>query len=143
MIKSVYVSKIFISLLVVVLSPLIIVAQEKTTTVQKKPVKSAKTLYGTASYYSNKFEGRRTANGETFSQKKFTAACNALPLGTWIKVTNIKNGKTVIVKTNDRLHPKMKRVVDLTRAAAQKLGFISSGLTRVKVEVLGKKPPQK
>jgi rare lipoprotein A len=78
MIKSVYISRIFISLLLVVVTPLIVVAQQKTTTEQKKPVKSAKTLYGTASYYSNKFEGRRTANGETFSQKKFTAACNAL-----------------------------------------------------------------
>jgi rare lipoprotein A len=114
---------------------------QEVTVEQKKPSKSSKILYGTASYYSNKFDGRKTANGEIFSQKKFTAACNALPLGTWIKVTNLKNGKTVTVKTNDRLHPKMKRIVDLTRAAAQKLGFISSGLTRVKVEVLGKRQP--
>ncbi|MBP6431916.1 MAG: septal ring lytic transglycosylase RlpA family protein, partial [Ferruginibacter sp.] len=108
---------------------------------QKKPLKSSKILYGTASYYSNKFDGRKTASGEIFSQKKLTAACNILPLGTWIKVTNLKNGKSVTVKTNDRLHPKMKRIVDLTRAAAHQLGFVSSGLTRVKVEVLGKKAP--
>jgi rare lipoprotein A len=106
----------------------------------KKSSKSTKILYGTASYYSNKFEGRKTANGEIYSQKKLTAACNVLPLGTWVKVTNLKNGKTVVVKTNDRLHPRMKRIVDLTRAAAQKLEFIASGITRVKVEVLGKKP---
>jgi rare lipoprotein A len=97
------------------------------------------TLFGQASFYSNKFEGRRTANGETFSQKKFTAACNSLPLGTWIEVTNLRNNKTVIVKTNDRLHPSMKRVVDLTYAAAKKLDFISAGLTKVKVVVLNKK----
>lgn len=97
-----------------------------------------RTLFGQASFYSNKFEGRRTANGEIFSQKKFTAACNSLPLGTWIEVTNLRNNKTVIVKTNDRLHPSMKRVVDLTHAAAKKLDFISSGLTRVKVVVLNK-----
>jgi rare lipoprotein A len=109
---------------------------------QKKSVKASKILYGTASFYSNKFDGRKTANGEIFSQKKYTAACNVLPLGTWIKVTNLKNGKTVTVKTNDRLHPKMKRIVDLTRAAAKQLGFISSGLTRVKVEVIGKKAPK-
>jgi rare lipoprotein A len=115
---------------------------QDTNVQQKKTQKSSKILYGTASFYSNKFEGRKTANGEIFRQNKLTAACNALPLGTWIKVTNLKNGKTVTVKTNDRLHPKMKRVVDLTRAAAQKLGFISSGLTRVKVEVMGKKAPK-
>jgi rare lipoprotein A len=105
-----------------------------------KPAKKgvSKLLYGTASFYSNKFNGRKTASGEIFSQAKFTCACNVLPLGTWLKVTNIRNGKSVIVKVNDRLHPKMRRLVDLTRAAAQKLGFVNSGLTRVKAEVLGK-----
>lgn len=108
-----------------------------------KSVKSnTRILYGMASFYSNKFNGRKTASGEIFSQNKFTCACNVLPLGTWIKVTNLRNGRSVVVKTNDRLHPKMKRIVDLTRAAAQKIGYISSGLTRVKVEVLGKKLPK-
>jgi rare lipoprotein A len=97
-------------------------------------------LYGLASFYSNKFNGRKTANGEIFSQSKLTCACNVLPLGTWIRVTNLANGNKVIVKTNDRLHPAMKRLVDLSRAAARKLNYESSGLTRVKVEVLGKKP---
>lgn len=97
-----------------------------------------KVLYGLASYYANSFHGKLTANGEVFSQDKFTAACNVLPLGTWIKVTNLKNGKTVTVRTTDRLHPRMKRIVDLSRVAAQKLGYIKQGLTRVKVEVLSK-----
>jgi len=101
--------------------------------------KEGAVLFGQASFYSNKFHGRMTANGETFDQTHFTAACNSLPLGTWIQVTNLRNGKIVVVKTNDRLHPKTRRLVDLTRAAAQKLGFISSGLTRVKVEVLDQK----
>lgn len=114
-------------------------AQDSVKTHQPKP----KVLYGTASYYSNKFNGRKTANGEIFSQQKLTAACNVLPLGTWIRVTNLRNGRSVVVKVNDRLHEKMKRVVDLSRAAAEKLGFIRSGLTRVKVEVLGKKKPEK
>ncbi len=105
---------------------------------EKKSKKVTKTLFGQASFYSNKFEGRRTANGETFSHKKLTAACNSLPLGTWIRVTNLKNDKSVIVKTNDRLHKKTKRLVDLTLSAAKKLGFVSSGLARVKVEVLSK-----
>lgn len=100
-----------------------------------------KVIYGVASFYANKFHGRKTASGEIFSQNKFTCACNVLPLGTWIRVTNLRNGRSVVVKTNDRLHPKVKRVVDLTRVAAEKLGYVSSGLTRVKVEVLGKKPP--
>jgi rare lipoprotein A len=109
----------------------------------KKPPKnnSGKILTGIASFYSDSFNGKQTANGEIFSQKKMTCACNVLPLGTWIRVTNLKNGKSVVVKTNDRLHPRMKRIVDLTRAAAQQLDFIVSGLTKVKVEVLGKKKP--
>ena len=103
----------------------------------------AKILYGTASFYSNSFNGRKTASGEVFSQQKLTAACNVLPLGTWIKVTNLRNGKSVTVKINDRLHAKMTRVVDLSRKAAIKLNYIKSGLTRVKVEVIGKNNPAK
>lgn len=101
--------------------------------------KPPKTLVGTASYYADKFNGRQTANGEIYDSKKMTAACNQLPLGTWIRVTNLSNNRSVVVKTNDRLHPKMQRVVDLSRAAAEKLGYIGKGLTRVKVEVLQKK----
>ena len=108
-------------------------------------VKAAKPkiLYGTASFYSNSFNGKKTANGEIYSHKKMTAACNVLPLGTWIKVTNLRNGKSVVVKTNDRLHSKMKRVIDLSREAADKLDYVKSGLTRVRVEVIGKKKPEK
>lgn len=115
---------------------------QQDTAVKSKPGGSKKLLYGMASFYSNKFNGRKTASGEIFSQNKLTCACNVLPLGTWVKVTNLRNGKWVIVKTNDRLHPRMKRIVDLSKAAAVKLGYVSSGLTRVKVEVLGKKMPK-
>ena len=97
-------------------------------------------LYGTASYYANKFEGRLTANGEVFTQQKMTAACNVLPLGIWIKVTNLYNGRSVIVKVNDRLHYKNKRLVYLSKIAAKKIGYTGGGLTKVKVEPLGKKP---
>jgi len=100
---------------------------------------NTKTLYGQASFYSQKFEGKKTASGQIFKHKKFTAACNTLPLGTFIKVTNLKNGKTVVVQTNDRLHVKTKRLIDLTLAGAKRLGFVASGLTKVKVEVLGEK----
>lgn len=116
-------------------------AQADTAKAANKALKTKKVFYGQASFYSNKFQGRKTANGEIFDQKKLTCACNVLPLGTYVKVTNLRNGRSVVVKTNDRLHPRMKRIVDLTRAAATKLGFVSSGLTRVKIEVIGKKAP--
>jgi rare lipoprotein A len=103
--------------------------------------KLPKVLYGTASYYANKFQGRTTANGEVFDQQKMTAACNVLPLGTWIRVTNLRNSRSVIVRVTDRLHARMTRLVDLSRAGAEKLNYVQSGLTRIKVEVLGKKKP--
>ena len=109
----------------------------------KKATPKAKIQYGMASFYSNKFNGRKTANGEIFSNLKLTAAHNPLPLGTYVRVTNLRNGRTVTVKINDRLHHRNKRIIDLSRAGATKLGFIKSGLTRVKIEVLGKKPPSK
>jgi rare lipoprotein A len=98
-------------------------------------------LYGTASYYGGKFNGRQAANGEVFNQNRLTAACNVLPLGTWIKVTNLRNGRVVTVKVIDRLHVRMKRVVDLSKSAAQQLGYTHAGLTKVKVEPLGAKKP--
>ena len=93
-------------------------------------------LYGLASFYAEKFQGRTTASGETFSQVELTAACNVFPLGTFLKVTNLKNHKSIIVKTNDRLHPKTKRLIDLSLSGAQKLDYVSRGLTRVKIEVV-------
>lgn len=92
--------------------------------------------YGLASFYAKKFSGRKTSNGSRYNSVKFTAACNVLPLGTWVKVTNLKNKKTVIVFINDHLHYKNKRLIDLSKSAAEKLAFISRGITRVKVEVL-------
>ena len=115
------------------------VAQRKVLKSKSKKYKTTRVFYGEASFYSGKFNGRHTANGEIFSQKKFTCACNVLPLGTWVKVTNVKNKKFAILKVNDRLHPKTRRIVDLTKADAVKLGFASSGVARVKVEVIGKK----
>lgn len=112
------------------------------TAIVKAGKGKAKIQYGIASYYSNKFNGRKTANGEIFNQQKFTAAHNSLPLGTYVRVTNLRNKRAVIVKINDRLHARNKRLIDLTKAAAQKLGFVKAGLTRVKLEVLGKKPPK-
>ena len=98
-------------------------------------------IYGLASFYGNQFEGRPTASGEIFTQTRYTCACNMLPLGTWVKVTNVKNGRSVIVKVNDRLHPRMRRIADLSKSAAKQLGYLSWGITRVKVEVYGKARP--
>jgi rare lipoprotein A len=113
------------------------IAQQKTSG-NKKIGKSDKSdiRYGVASFYADKFNGRKTASGQIFSQDKLTCACNVLPLGTWVKVTNMSNGKSVKLLVNDRLHPRMRRLVDLSKSAAKKLGFVSSGLVKVKLEVL-------
>lgn len=92
--------------------------------------------YGMASFYASKFHGRKTASGEIYRNELFTAACNVLPLNTWVRITNLSNNNSVIARINDRLHPKNKRLVDLSKSAATQLGYVSNGLTKVKVEVL-------
>jgi rare lipoprotein A len=124
------------------LFPLLVKAQEPVASaIQAKAPASPKKIiikYGIASFYAKKFNGRTTSNGAVFSSAKMTAACNVLPLGTWVKVTNLRNDRSVVVEINDHLHHKNKRLIDLSKTAAQKLGFVSHGITRVKVEVLGK-----
>lgn len=97
---------------------------------------------GTASYYANKFEGRKTSSGEVFSQKKLTAAHKSLPFGTLVKVTNLSNDSVVIVKINDRLPKSSKRMIDLSYAAAEQLNFIRKGLTQVKIEIISAEQKQ-
>ena len=94
------------------------------------------TQEGMASYYADKFEGRPTASGEKYKHNKLTAAHKTLPFGTVIKVTNLKNGKSVTVKVNDRGPFVEGRIVDLSKSAAEQLDFIIDGLTRVKVEIV-------
>ena len=120
-----------------------VTAQQDSTKPVKKSNSKSKIQYGLASFYSNKFNGRKTANGEIFNNQKLTAAHNTLPLGTYVRVTNLRNKRSVVVKINDRLHHKKKRIIYLSRDAATKHGFIKSVLTRVKVQVLGKKPTSK
>lgn len=96
----------------------------------------AKTETGTASFYHDKFVGRKTANGEIFTQDKMTAAHKSLPLGTWVKVTNLRNDSTIIVRINDRMPYNSKRSIDLTETGASKLNFIASGLTKVLIEII-------
>ncbi len=104
--------------------------------VTKTPKKKIIIKYGTASYYAKKFDERRTANGGIYRSSEYSAACNVLPLNTWVKITNLKNERSVIVKIIDRLHARNKRLIDLSRIAARELGYLSRGLTKVKLEVL-------
>jgi len=92
---------------------------------------------GLASFYADKFVGRKTANGETYHHAKKTAAHPKLPFGTIVKVTNIENQKLVIVRINDRGPFKKGRIIDLSKSAAEQLGFVNKGLAMVKVEVVG------
>lgn len=96
---------------------------------------------GLASYYSDWFVGKKTANGEKFSQTKLTCAHNSLPFGTKLRVTDIKTGNFVIVRVNDRLHRNNPRLVDLSKAAAAKLvGLRKQGVMTVSVVVMKEKP---
>ena len=93
---------------------------------------------GYASYYGAEFAGRRTASGETFDPEGLTAAHRDLPFGTKIRVTNLDNGRSVVVRVNDRGPYVAGRIVDLSSAAARELGMLRSGLARVHLEVLGR-----
>lgn len=110
-------------------------AQHSTT---KKAGKHPTFQQGTASFYADKFHGRAMANGKKYDHHKLTAAANRYPLGTWVRVSNLSNKKSVIVQITDRMHPKNKRLIDLSKTAAQKLGFIKKGLVKVRVEVVNK-----
>ncbi len=97
-----------------------------------------KSLKGFATIYANRFIGLRTATGEIFKHSNLTAASNNFKINSWVKVTNLSNMKSVIVRINDRMHPrmaKMGRIVDLTKAAAKLLGNFD-GIVGVKVESL-------
>ena len=96
---------------------------------------------GIASYYGEEFHGKPTASGEIFDMHKQSAAHRTYPLGTRARVTNLQNGKSVVVKINDRGPFVSGRIMDLSYGAAQALGFVDQGTARVKIEVLewGKK----
>ena len=91
---------------------------------------------GIASFYAQKFNGRKTSSGEKFNNDSLTGAHKKFKFGTYVLVRNLKNDSTVIVKINDRLPQKSKRSIDLTVRAAKQLNFIKSGLTKVEITVL-------
>jgi rare lipoprotein A len=92
---------------------------------------------GVASWYGKFFQGRTTASGEPYDQNQLTCAHRTLPLGSVLRVTNLRNNKSVIVTVNDRGPVPETRVIDLSRAAANALGFSDEGLAPVKVELIG------
>lgn len=91
-------------------------------------------FYGYATWYGGKFHGRRTASGEVYNMYDFTAAHRTLPFGTIVRVTNLKNKKSVIVRINDRGPWIRRNIIDLSYAAARKIGI--GGRVKVKIEVL-------
>jgi len=98
---------------------------------------------GIASWYGTKFHGRRTSSGEPYDLYKMTAAHKTLPLPTYARVTNLKNGRSVIVKINDRGPFHSNRIIDLSYAAAAKLGILEYGTGLVKVEAINPSAPKK
>jgi rare lipoprotein A len=92
---------------------------------------------GIASYYASRFHGRRTASGERYDEDALTAAHRTLPFGTRVRVTNLDNGRSVEVRINDRGPHRKRRILDLSRRAAELLDMIRAGLARVRLEVIG------
>lgn len=95
---------------------------------------------GKASWYGPKFHGRRTANGERFDQNAMSAAHPTMPLPSFARVTNVKTGKAVVVRVNDRGPFKRGRIIDVSKKAAEELGFRRAGQAKVRVEYLGPAP---
>jgi rare lipoprotein A len=89
---------------------------------------------GIANFYSDKFQGKKTASGAVYDKNKLTASHKTLPYGTKVKVTNLDNGKSVVVVINDRMKKANPAVIDVTRRAAQELGFAKAGKAKVKLE---------
>ena len=94
------------------------------------------TQTGLASYYADRYHNKRTASGEPYKNNANTAAHMTLPFGAMVRVTNLANGKSVVVRVNDRGNFPRGRVIDLSRAAFSSIGNTRSGLLKVKVEVL-------
>lgn len=94
-------------------------------------------MEGLASWYGGKFHGRLTSSGEIFDTNTMTAAHKTLPFGTMVKVTNLDNGATIIVKINDRGPFVEGRIIDLSRAAAEALGMVGIGVAHVSLEIVG------
>lgn len=105
-------------------------------TYQLMPAAKGYSEEGMASWYGNKFHGRKTSNGETYSMYGMTAAHKTLPIPAYVRVTNLANGRQIIVRVNDRGPFHGGRIIDLSYAGAKKLGYANSGTARVRVEAI-------
>lgn len=112
------------------------VASDTLQTTKKYQTPSTFKIKGKASYYGGKFHGRKTASGEYFNQYEMTAAHKTLPFGTMVKVTNLTNNRTVIVRINDRGPFKANRIIDVSLAAAKQLDMIQQGIVPVTIAVV-------
>ena len=101
--------------------------------------KGKKVQIGRGSWYGKKFQGKLTANGEHYNMYDFTAAHRTFPFNSMVKVTNIKNGRSVIVRVNDRGPYHGGRIIDLSYLAAKKLGYLKKGVAKLKIQLLYKK----
>lgn len=99
-----------------------------------EPVVTDSKEVGQASYYADRFHGRKTSSGEYFNQNLLTAAHKTLKFGTVVKVTNLSNDSIVYLKINDRLGKTSHRAIDVTTTAAKKLNFLRKGITKVTIE---------
>ena len=115
-------------------------AQKKEPAAKKTPKPETKTFNGGATYYADHYHGKQTASGELYDREQNTAAIrtNALPfpLGTVVEVTSKKNGKSVVVKVNDKMSDKAKAIIDLSYQAAKAIGLLIDGRTEVTVRVV-------
>ena len=93
---------------------------------------------GMASFYHDRFHGRRTASGTAYNKDALSAAHKTLPLGTQVRVTDARSGRSVVVRINDRGPYARGRVIDLSHAAASEIGLVGKGVAKVKLEVLGR-----
>ncbi|MFC6999522.1 septal ring lytic transglycosylase RlpA family protein [Rufibacter roseus] len=93
---------------------------------------------GMATFYSNQLVGKKTSSGEPYDPDKMTAAHASLPLNSYVKVLNVKNGRSVVVKINDRMSRKARYVIDVSQAAAKKLGIVQAGMGRVQITKVSK-----
>ena len=113
---------------------------EKTQTGTVAETQATEGVPGVASYYAKRYNGRKTSSGARYRPDKLTAAHPNLPMGTKVKVINLTNGKDVVVTINDRCRKKSGRSIDLSRAAAQQLGFFGKGMAQVRIIPLSDEP---
>jgi len=124
-----------------ILTPLLlalVLATGCASTGGRYPSRTADVETGVASYYAGKYHGRRTASGEKYNQGNMTAAHRTLPFGTRVRVTNLENGRSVVLRITDRGPFRRGRVIDVSKKAARRLGFLREGTAKVRVEVVSR-----